>query len=308
MIFNKAKRLAKAKKLVAKNLIYIRLKSDLEAIERDINNNQPVEKEAGGNAIVKFINGIATDVANSVRRKAVSELSVEKKVAVDNLTAFEKENDAKDLELAGDLEKLKNYINKELFKKDAYGIQRMQFALSLMLDNSREYVRKEDSLEVVSKVLFDDEGYMNVLFNAFEQNYYGIQKKTVDELKAGMLLGAGVWSLVTGSLLPIGLGGMATLVKHVISRKEQKENFQTLTKDELQAFLAMKLTIIEETRTRLPENVKNDLIDDLLKYVSNLRGDAEYEWLIEKMDVPTNKEKIELCNLTVERLSVVVGI
>lgn len=308
MIFNKAKRLAKAKKLVAKNLIYIRLKSDLEAIERDINNNQPVEKEAGGNAIVKFINGIATDVANSVRRKAVSELSVEKKVAVDNLTAFEKENDAKDLEFAGDLEKLKNYINKELFKKDVYGIQRMQFALSLMLDNSREYVRKKDSLEVVSKVLFDDEGYMNVLFNAFEHNYYGIQKKTVDELKAGMLLGAGVWSLVSGSLLPIGLGGMATLVKHVISRKELKENFQTLTKDELQAFLAMKLTIIEETRTRLPENVKKDLIDDLLKYVSNLRGDAEYEWLIEKMDVPTNKEKIELCNLTVERLSVVVGI
>ena len=35
MIFNKAKRLAKVKKLVAKNLIYIRLKSDLEAIRKN---------------------------------------------------------------------------------------------------------------------------------------------------------------------------------------------------------------------------------------------------------------------------------
>ena len=304
----KAKRMAKAKALVVKNLTYIRLKNDLAVIENEMNNNQPVEKENGGNVITKFFNGIVTELSNTARRKSVVDLSVEKKMALDNLTAFERENNVKELELASDVEKLKKYMNKELFKKDAYGIQKIQFALSLMLDNSREYVRKEESLQAISAILFNDEGYMNILFKLFEQNYYGIQKKAVDELQTGMLLGVGVWSLVVGSWLPVGIGGIATIINHLIHRNEMKKKFQSLSKDELQAFLAMKLTVIETTRKNMPESARKDLIDDLLKYVSNLRGDAEYEWLIEKLDAPANKEKIELCNLTVDRLSRVIGI
>ena len=304
----KAKRMAKAKALVVKNLTYIRLKNDLAVIENEMNNNQPVEKENGGNVITKFFNGIVTELSNTARRKSVVDLSVEKKMALDNLTAFERENNVKELELASDVEKLKKYMNKELFKKDAYGIQKIQFALSLMLDNSREYVRKEESLQAISAILFNDEGYMNILFKLFEQNYYGIQKKAVDELQTGMLLGVGVWSLVVGSWLPVGIGGIATIINHLIHRSEMKKKFQSLSKDELQAFLAMKLTVIEATRKNMPERARKDLIDDLLKYVSNLRGDAEYEWLIEKLDAPANKEKIELCNLTVDRLSRVIGI
>ena len=304
----KAKRMAKAKSIVVKNLTYIRLKNDLAVIENEMNNNQPVEKENGGNVITKFFNGIVTELSNTARRKSVVDLSVEKKMALDNLTAFERENNVKELELASDVEKLKKYMNKELFKKDAYGIQKIQFALSLMLDNSREYVRKEESLQAISAILFNDEGYMNILFKLFEQNYYGIQKKAVDELQTGMLLGVGVWSLVVGSWLPVGIGGIATIINHLIHRSEMKKKFQSLSKDELQAFLAMKLTVIEATRKNMPESARKDLIDDLLKYVSNLRGDAEYEWLIEKLDAPANKEKIELCNLTVDRLSRVIGI
>ncbi|MBQ4072114.1 MAG: hypothetical protein IJD50_00130 [Clostridia bacterium] len=304
----KAKRMAKAKALVVKNLTYIRLKNDLAVIENEMNNNQPVEKENGGNVITKFFNGIVTELSNTARRKSVVDLSVEKKMALDNLTAFERENNVKELELASDVEKLKKYMNKELFKKDAYGIQKIQFALSLMLDNSREYVRNEESLQAISAILFNDEGYMNILFKLFEQNYYGIQKKAVDELQTGMLLGVGVWSLVVGSWLPVGIGGIATIINHLIHRSEMKKKFQSLSKDELQAFLAMKLTVIETTRKNMPESARKDLIDDLLKYVSNLRGDAEYEWLIEKLDAPANKEKIELCNLTVDRLSRVIGI
>ena len=304
----KAKRLAKAKKLVVKNLTYLRLKNDLAIIENEINSNQPVEKETSSSGLGKIINGFVTEIANNVRRKAVVDLSVEKKTALDNLASFESENDVKELELAGDIAKLKKYMNKELFKKDAYGIQKIQFALSLMLDNSVEYVRKEESLQAISSILFDDEGYMNILFKLFEQNYYGIQKKAVDEVQTGMLLGVGVWSVVVGSWLPIGIGGIATLVNHIIHKNEMKKKFQSLSKDELQAFLAMKLTVIETTRKSMPESARKDLIDDLLKYVSNLRSDAEYEWLIEKLDTPTNKAKIELCNLAVDRLSRVVGI
>ena len=309
MIKRKAKRLAKAKKLVVKNLTYMRLKSDLEVIEREMNNNLPVEKEQPtGGVISKIITNIATEIANTTRRKNTADLSVEKKVALENLESFEVVNDAKELELAKDEAKLKKFMEKELFKKDPHNIQRIQFALSFMLDSSYEYLRKEESLQKISKLLFDDEGYMNILIMLFEQNYYGIQKKDVEEAQSGMLLGAGIMSLVMGSWLPLGVGGIATVISRIIRKKELKDKFQNLSKDELHAFLAMKLTLVEATRKTMSEDARKELIDDLLKYVSNLRGDAEYEWLVEKVDAPLNKEKIELCNLTLQRLSRVVGI
>lgn len=309
MIKRKAKRLAKAKKLVVKNLTYMRLKSDLEVIEREMNNNLPVEKEQPtGGVISKIITNIATEIANTTRRKNTVDLSVEKKVALENLESFEVVNDAKELELAKDEAKLKKFMEKELFKKDPHNIQRIQFALSFMLDSSYEYLRKEESLQKISKLLFDDEGYMNILIMLFEQNYYGIQKKDVEEAQSGMLLGAGIMSLVMGSWIPLGVGGIATVISRIIRKKELKDKFQNLSKDELHAFLAMKLTLVEATRKTMSEDARKELIDDLLKYVSNLRGDAEYEWLVEKVDAPLNKEKIELCNLTLQRLSRVVGI
>lgn len=304
----KAKRLAKAKKIVVNNLTYLRLKTDLEAVENEMNENQPIEKEQCGGLITKIINGIATELGNNVRRKTSVDLSVEKKIARDNLAIFEASVNSKELELSGDLAKFRKYIDKELFKKDTYGIKRIQFALSFMLDDSFEYLRKEESLRLVSNLLFDDEGYMNILYMLFEQNYYGIQKKATSELDNGVLLGMGVWSFVVGSWLPIGIGGIARLITNVIHRKEMKEKFQNLSKDELQAFLAMKLTVIEATRKNMKADARKELVDDLLKYVSNLRGDAEYEWLIEKVDAPSNKEKIEICNLTIDRISRVVGI
>ena len=83
----KAKRLAKAKKLVVKNLTYLRLKNDLAIIENEINSNQPVEKETSSSGLGKIINGFVTEIANNVRRKAVVDLSVEKKTAPDNLAS-----------------------------------------------------------------------------------------------------------------------------------------------------------------------------------------------------------------------------
>ena len=309
MIKRKAKRLAKAKKLVVKNLTYMRLKSDLEVIEREMNNNLPVEKEQPtGGVISKIITNIATEIANTTRRKNTVDLSVEKRIALENLESFEVVNDAKELELAKDEAKLKKFMEKELFKKDPHNIQRIQFALSFMLDSSYEYLRKEESLQKISKLLFDDEGYMNILIMLFEQNYYSIQKKDVEEAQSGMLLGAGIMSLVMGSWLPLGVGGIATVISRIIRKKELKDKFQNLSKDELHAFLAMKLTLVEATRKTMSEDARKELIDDLLKYVSNLRGDAEYNWLIEKVDGKRNKELIELCNLTIAQLSKVIGI
>ena len=160
----------------------------------------------------------------------------------------------------------------------------------------------------VSGVLYDDAGYMTDLFRKFEKNFYGIQKPTVGELEAGLIGGLGVWSLSSWSIIPIAIGGIATLVSGIVNRLEMKKAFATLSTDELHAYIAMKLTLIEEAREVMPEEEWKNLVDDMLKYVSNLRGDAEYNWLIEKVDGKRNKELIELCNLTIEQISKIIGI
>lgn len=291
-----------------KNLTYIRLKSDLAAIEKEMADNEPVQKENTKNIITKVISAVATEVANGIRRKNTIDLSVEKERALANLSAFEKKVSQKELELSGDIKKFKTFIDKKLFKGDKYDMNRKQFALSFILGSANDYLRSEESLKDVSAVLFDDEGYMSELYKTFENNFYGIQKKAVDERGLGTIIGMGIWSLCSWSIIPIGIGGMVALIRSLDRRQKMEKAFENLSKDELHAYIAMKLTLVESSRHTMPEREWKELIDGTLKYIGNLRGDAEYEWLIERLNAPTNKEKIELSNLAVERLSKIIGI
>ena len=297
----------KIKNKVVKNLNYLYYKGIVDAIERDMQSSEPVHIENERNAITRFFAGIINEFANNVRRKNTLELSAEKANALEVLTSFEKSVSEKELDLAKDIDKFKTFLNKKAFKKDKYNLKRNSFALSYVMNVAKENDRIE-GLEAVSGVLFDDAGYMTDLFRKFEKNFYGIQKPTVGELEAGLIGGLGVWSLSSWSIIPIAIGGIATLVSGIVNRLEMKKAFATLSTDELHAYIAMKLTLIEEAREVMPEEEWKNLVDDMLKYVSNLRGDAEYNWLIEKVDGKRNKELIELCNLTIEQISKIIGI
>ncbi|MBQ8177671.1 MAG: hypothetical protein IJ033_00605 [Clostridia bacterium] len=304
----KQKKAAKIKDLIVKNLTYVYLKANLDAIEKEMSENEPVQIENSKNIITKVISSIACEVANGIRRKNTIELSAAKSEAIQALTAFEKSVSSKDIELAKDSEKLKAFINKKMFKHDKNNLMRMQFALSFALNMVSKDSAWEDGLNAVSNVLFDDEGMMYELYKKYENNFYGIQKKSVDEVGYGMILGLGVWSLNAWSLIPIGIGGLAALVQHVMHKRDLKKAFENLSKDELHAYLSMKLTLIEESKGVMDEENWKTLVDEALKYLSNLRSDSEYEWLIEKQSAQTNKAKIELCNLTIDRISKIVGI
>ena len=303
----RSKKEMKIKNKVVKNLNYLYYKGIVDAIEKDMENSEPVQIENDRNVITRFLSSIVTEIANNVRRKNTLELSTEKAQAIEVLNSFEKSVDEKELDLAKDLEAFKKYLNKKMFKKDKYNLKRKAFALSYVMNVAKENDRIE-GLEAVSSVLFDDAGYMADLFKKFEKNFYGIQKPAVGELQAGLIGGLGIWSLSVFSIIPVAIGGVATLVSHVANRIEMKKAFKTLSTDELHAYIAMKLTLIEESREVMSEEEWKSLADEFLKYISNLRGDAEYNWLIEKVDGQRNKELIELCNLTIAQLSKIIGI
>ncbi len=296
--------------LIVKNLTYLRLKTDLASIEAEMEDNQPIQKENSRNIITKVISSITTEVANNLRRKTTQELSVEKKTALENLQEFERVNDLKELSLSADGEKFKAFINKELFKKDKYNLGKNQFALSLMLTDKNRYLRADDSLRVVSSILFNDEGYMSELYQKFSQNFFAIQKVENPEKKLLLPIFAAS-SFIFGAfdaIIYTGILGIASLVRRIENKKLMKEALENLKPSELQASLALKLTQIELSRALMPKAEWKNLIDDLLRLTSNFRSDCEYEWLIEQLDAKANMEKIEVLNLTIKRLSHIIGI
>jgi hypothetical protein len=62
---------------------------------------------------------VKTEATNDHRQRVSEDLRAKKKVAQEMLAAFEKATPKKQLALAKEPEKLKAYINKKLFKKDA---------------------------------------------------------------------------------------------------------------------------------------------------------------------------------------------
>ncbi len=296
--------------LIVKNLTYLRLKTDLASIEDEMEDNQPIQKENSRNIITKVISSITTEVANNLRRKTTQELSVEKKTALENLQEFERANDLKELSLSADTEKFKVFINKELFKKDRFNLAKNQFALSLMLTDKNRYLRADDSLRVISSILFDDEGYMAELYEKFSQNFFAIQKVENPEKKLLLPIFAAS-SFIFGAfdaIIQTGILGIASLIRRAENKKLMKTALETLKPSELQASLALKLTQIELSRALMPKAEWKNLIDDLLRFVGNFRSDCEYEWLIEQLDAKANMEKIEVLNLTIKRLSHLIGI
>ena len=70
----------------------------------------------------------------------------------------------------------------------------------------------------------------------------------------------------------------------------------------------MKLTLLEMGRKVMDDGAFKAEVDAFLTRLGAFRADAEYGWLVEKVDAPACIEKIETCDLCVERLAERVGV
>ena len=244
------------------------------------------------------------DIGNSFRRQNVQELSVEKAKAEEALKAFRAAHDEKDLEISQDTEKFGKYIDKHLFKKDKDGLSRLSFALIFALDGrNNEYQCPEESLEVVSEILFDDSNRLGRLYSRYRKNYEAIHQQWPSEA-TGI---KGVGRVLALAIMPLCVSGIFATVSYAMHKKAAKEAFKNMTLNETNASLAFYLTLIEEMKNA-DESKKKEMVDELLTKVSNIRSDAEYKWYVEGLEIPECKAKIELCNMTLGRLGHILGI
>ncbi|MBQ7343819.1 MAG: hypothetical protein IJW53_03530 [Clostridia bacterium] len=303
MIFGKKKR-ERIRQNIIDNLTLCRLEGDLLAVEAAIRDNAPKEASEEGGAFKRFVNGVINDINNSFRRQNVEGLSVDKAKAGEALKAFRAAHSEKELELSRDTEKFRKYIDKHLFKKDKDGLGKISFALIFALDGrNNEYQCPEESLEVVSEILFDDSKRLGRLYNRYRKNYEAIHQQWPSEAEG--IKGFG--RALALALMPLCVSGVFAAVSYAMHKKAAREAFKNMTPNETNASLAFYLTLIEEMKNA-DEGKKKEMVDELLRKLSNIRSDAEYKWYVEGLDVPECKAKIELCNMALKRLGQIIGV
>lgn len=302
MILGKKKK-KQIRQNIIDNLTLCRLEGDLLAVEAAIRDNAPKSANEEGGAFKRFINGVITDINNTFRKQNVEELSVDKARAQEALRVFRAAHSEKGLEISRDTEKFGKYIDKHLFKKDRDGLGKLSFALMFALDDKEnEYQCPEESLEVVSEILFDDSKRLGRLYNHYRKNYEAIHQMWPSEAEG--IKGFG--RALALAIMPLCVSGVLAAVSYAKHKKATREAIKNMTLNETNASLAFYLTLIEEMKGA-DEGKKKEMVDELLTRVSNIRSDAEYKWYVEGLDVPECKGKIELCDMTLKRLGQILG-
>lgn len=306
MIFGK-RRKEKIKQNIIDNLTLCRLEGDLLAIEATIREHSPKTTPESSGPIRHFINEIITKICNKIKRINTQELSVKKEKARNALWEFRSSHSADDFKISQDADAFRRYIDKMLFKKDRDGIEKLSFALIFAIDGmSREYQCPEESLEVVSEILFDDCKRLGILYDRYKNNFEKTHSACPSEFEAGLNIGSGLGSALALSVLPVCVTGLITFVSYVRKKREAKIAFKNLSASETNATFAFYLTIIEEFVNGDQDKLK-EMLDELLKKLDNIRADAEYKWYVEGVNIPDCKRKIEVCDLSLKRLSEILG-
>lgn len=277
--------------LAMDNLTYCRMHADALAIEAELADNQPLSVDGEKTGAKGWINRFVTEVKNGLRRQVSNDLTADKKQAADALTAFERVHAPAELSLSHSPEKLRTYMDKQIFKRDAYGLKKAQFALAFLIADEHVYLRPAESLAAVSEMLFDDMTYMDTLYEDFLANYRSLYKATVLE-EVGCAL----------------FGTKAVKAFFSFARGHARVELNALSLNEVHTTLAMELTLIQSIKGAMPEDKLKDFMDKFLKHVGDLRADAEYQWLVEKLDVPACKEKIARYDRCIARLGEIFGV
>ena len=129
---------------------------------------------------------------------------------------------------------------------------------------------------------------------------------------APYVIGQGIASVTAVAALAsvVILGGAylgAEAVK-ALKVKELKEAFRKLSAKDLSMIFAIKATVIQHARKVISEDNMKEVLDDCLKQISDLRADAEYMLIVEKLNAEQSREKISACNRLTQRLADIVGI
>ena len=137
---------------------------------------------------------------------------------------------------------------------------------------------------------------------------------TVPALLEGVLAQVGIGIAATAEVAAIYssvlLGGalIGTEIAKKIKIENAKEKLIKTSNEDLSLLLDIKATLSQYAKKTMSGEEMKVALDDCLKQLNDLRADAEYLLIVERLDADKSKKKIEICNNFTTRLVNIVGL
>ena len=137
---------------------------------------------------------------------------------------------------------------------------------------------------------------------------------TAPALLDGVLAQIGIGVAATVELAAVYssviLGGalIGTEIAKQIKISDAKENLRKTSPEDLSLLLAIKATLVQYAKKTMGSEEMKLALDDCLKQLNDLRADAEYLLIVERLDAEKSKKKIQICNNFANRLACIVGL
>ncbi len=187
-----------------------------------------------------------------------------------------------------------------LFKDDKFGLAKLVFATSIILDLEYDYKYVNEGLQEVSEILYGDADTLVKIKKSFEDNFASIYSKPLTKEQTKTLL-------VTGTVLGvmIAIAPFIAIVPAIAASvtaacfidensKAIKQEFKESSPEKTASYLALQCTYIQRIRETLSSDDYKEELDAILKNISSIKSDLDYYLFVENEMVKENKEKIKV--------------
>ena len=210
-----------------------------------------------------------------------------------------------------------------LFLEDKYGLAKLLFASTVILDDEYEYQYVDEGLAEVSNILYQDKEKLVKIKKQLFENYNAIAPNSLSSVQKGILLGVAASSLIAIVSMPaiMGVGltasalaahsfgiGAITLEAVLMSAAltgityggmklyndaKIKQEFLELSPEKNAFYLALQCTFIQRIKEEIPEDEFKEQLDSILRELGTLKSDLDYYLFVEKEATKENKAKIK---------------
>lgn len=227
-------------------------------------------------------------------------------------------------------------LAKSLFAEDIYGMTKLVFASTILLDDEYNYKYVEDGLRAASDILYENKETLLEIKKQLFENYNAIAPNVLSNTQKGILMGVAAASLVglftMPAIMSVGLSataiaahslGALTLEAILMSAAitgctyggmklyndaKIKKEFLNLSPEKNAFYLAIQCTFIQRLKEQASEEVFKEQLDSILRDLGVLKSDLDYYLFVEKESTKENKAKVKSFHEFDNRLLKVLGV
>ena len=196
-----------------------------------------------------------------------------------------------------------------LFENDAYGLAKLLFGASIILDNEYKYEYLEEGLIEASQILYGNPDTLLQIRGQIEDNYRSLTFGSLSNTEIGLTMCIVGLSLVLApisALAAVTVGatvGVIAAHQLISNNKEKlKADFKKASSNDNAFYLAMQLTYIQRIRGSIKSEDFKEELDSILKHVEELKADLDYYMFVERDMSKDAKEKSQLFHAFDKRL------